>query len=838
MKKLLLVSFLLFSSFAYGDSRVYYPLSGEAPTQGIRLANPTLASGQSASLLEINPALVGWIPSWSIDLISTTIPEEGRFDGNGVGLYTGFALSRRLRLALGFSWLKPSDVSGYEDSFKWTIALGYQLSKHLSLGFNLNKFYAEEDDPIDNLSSIDFGLSIRFFEWMAFGAVVRNLNMPEYDGFELSRVYDSELAFRPFSNRRFELAFGAAIHERRIDIDPHLRLSIEPIEGLTLFGYGEIVRRDFYRNENQMNDYRFSVGLSLAFENSSISLGTLFGRSLDPGTESLESKETRAVYQGTSFALHLRGDQQQPFFDSSRKYVKISIQKLNTNTILALNRLFSAVKVRDDVVGVILNFKSNVGGWANAQELHSMLKELQDHKKEIISYINTPSAKTYYAASLSDRIILNPAGGIWLSGIATGRLYLANLFKKLGIKPQFIKIAEYKSAPETFTEEKPTKPAKEMQLALLDSIYQQLIEGLAKSRNQSYKAIKALIEEGPFTPDIARQKGLVDELVYPNDISSWLSKRINGHIIGASRLLRNEGYYRLYPTIAVVTIEGDIVSGKSKTVPLLGQKVVGDQSIVKALKRIQADRKIKAVVLRVNSPGGSALASEHMWRELVKLNKQKPVIVSMGNVAASGGYFVAAGARKIFALPATITGSIGIFTGKLSFKDLLEKIGIHIDEELRGKHAALNSVYRPYTDEEKAFILKRLHYYYNNFTRAVAKGRKLDKKAIDRVARGRVFTGKDALSKGLVDQHGGLSHALKEAKALIGIKSTDHVYLDLYPKKKRSFAQFLMSLVFEKGTKEQSLLPKVFQNALKMFPASLFEMKNSEPMMRLLIKVP
>jgi protease-4 len=345
-----------------------------------------------------------------------------------------------------------------------------------------------------------------------------------------------------------------------------------------------------------------------------------------------------------------------------------------------------------------------------------------------------------------------------------------------------------------FTMPAPSPEAEQQRAELLDDIYRGVVAGVATGRKISEERARQLIEQGPYTAAEAVAAGAVDALVEPTDLEKLLASELGNDIeLGEGLLTERPPSWRL-PRVAIIYLEGDIVDGKSMNVPLLGQKVAGGDTLASALSAARQDGSIRAVVLRINSPGGSALASEQIARAGFRLRGVKPFVVSIGDIAASGGYFAAAPGDVIFAEPSSITGSIGIFTGKFDLSGMLSSLGVTWQTMTRGPHADMESVFRPYTDEERAAIKQKLHYYYGRFTGAVAKGRGMSEADVDAVGRGRVFTAARAKDKRLVDRFGGLVDALAEAKRRAGLDEDDLVELVLLPREPTSFLGQLLRL--------------------------------------------
>jgi protease IV len=494
----------------------------------------------------------------------------------------------------------------------------------------------------------------------------------------------------------------------------------------------------------------------------------------------------------------------------------IDVREL-TQIVLRLRRI-----ARDDTVkGVLVQFDGADAGWAGLQELRGELLAVRKAGKKVFAYMLSGSSRDYFVASAADKIYLDPAGSLRLVGMAGQAFYFRGVFDELGILPQFEKIAEYKSAPEELTEFGPTPIASKMHADLFDSLFDQWIAAVADGRHLSIDAVKALVDNGPYDAgELADNTKLVDAVAAPDKVAELIAKEVGSIGIDSFSEVRPDRWKR--PKVAIIYVDGDITDGESKSVPVVGQTLAGGETLVSSLAAVRADSSIGAVILRIDSPGGSAVASELIAREVFALRKVKPILCSMSNVAASGGYFVAAGCDAIFAEPMTITGSIGIFSGKFDLSGLAKKLGVGIDTYKHGKNSDTESMFRPFTDEERAELLAKLRYMYGRFVGAVAEGRGMSKDAVDAVGRGHVYTGVQAEPIKLVDRFGGLGDTLDEAKRRMGLPNDIVIDVVELPKRPGSLFGVVGKLL---GVHEQASVSLVdlpiFKELLHSVPASV-----------------
>jgi protease-4 len=367
---------------------------------------------------------------------------------------------------------------------------------------------------------------------------------------------------------------------------------------------------------------------------------------------------------------------------------------------------------------------------------------------------------------------------------------------------------------------------------LYDSVYRQLVRGIAEGRHISTEQAQKLIDNGPYTSgELEKQPELVDAITTPDQLSEQIAHGLRGRYpFGSAPRERSERWS--FPQIAIIFIDGDIVDGVSRSIPLLGRRMSGGDTVALAIAAARGNPDVEAIVLRINSPGGSALASEVISREVFKTRGVKPIICSLGDVAASGGYFAAAGCDVIYADPMTVTGSIGIFNGKFDISGLLSRLGLTWKTYKRGEHADLESYYRPLTEEERAFMKTKLHYYYGRFIQAVAEGRNLAVGEVDEIGRGRVWTGAQAKPLKLIDRFGGIGDALAAAKLAAGMSDNATAHLLIMPKVEESLLSRLTGGLVRSDASQPAgqggitlgdLLPGTAHRLFDVFPASVWE---------------
>jgi protease IV len=436
--------------------------------------------------------------------------------------------------------------------------------------------------------------------------------------------------------------------------------------------------------------------------------------------------------------------------------------------------------------------------WGKVQEIRDAVVDFKKSGKPIYAYLEYGGDREFYLATAADKVFLMPSSPLDVNGIATYELFLRGTLDKIGAYPDLHHIGQYKTAVNTFTEKGFTPAHKEMDEALNADLYAQLVRGIAEGRKKTEADVRALLDEGPFLPEDALHAGLVDDVKYEDQVEDQLRQSRPGM---GDRRIDGDDYVRVSnasvglnkgPRIAVIYAAGAITGGKSGFDPLNGP-IVGSDTLIEYIRQARKDSSLRAIVLRVDSPGGSASASDAIWRELMIARKERadrPIIASMSDLAASGGYYIALPAHVIVAQPSTLTGSIGIFGGKIVTGGVYEKIGAHIQSTSIGRHAEIDSPARPYNAEELKKLQEQLQAFYDQFVEKVADSRHSTPEKIDQLAQGRVWTGQQAKANGLVDVLGGLDRAIAVAKQRAKIAPDSEVELVVYPPRK-SFYEIL-----------------------------------------------
>jgi protease-4 len=507
-------------------------------------------------------------------------------------------------------------------------------------------------------------------------------------------------------------------------------------------------------------------------------------------------------------------------------------------------------KVDDRIQAVLLDINFPGIGWGKADELRDAIKDFKTSGKPVYAYMEIGMNREYYIATAADKIFVPPSGDLYINGFAAEAMFYKGSLDKLGIEADVIQIGpKYKNAPDQYTKKEMGEGQREVINAVLDEYFGRFTSGIAEARKKSVEDVKGLIDNAPYNANQAKELGLIDEAFYSEQVNDELKNRLGYKTDDKLRTIRG-GEYRDIPSdslglnngerVAIIYASGAINIGRSNDSPF-GGSMVGSDTVVAAVNDAANDTSIKAIVLRVDSPGGSALASDLMWNALENAKKKgKPVVVSMSDVAASGGYYISCNADKIVAEPSTITGSIGVFMGKPVVKGLYDWLGITNEYIMRGKNSGIFRETEKWTPAERTKMEEGANnIYFNNFLPKVAKGRNKSHEDINTIGQGRVWTGTQAKANGLIDEFGGLEKAIDVAKQLAGLSPDKDVRRVVFPAP-RPFLETLFGDPEETQTTaeqraQQALAESLPADVRRMFRyAELFDrMKRGEAMLML-----
>jgi protease IV len=485
----------------------------------------------------------------------------------------------------------------------------------------------------------------------------------------------------------------------------------------------------------------------------------------------------------------------------------------------AIKRLEKAAKDKS-VSGVILDIQNPTIGRGKVEELRGAISRFRATGKKAYAMLDSAMPSDYLVACACDEIVMPETGVVMLPGIHAEATFYKGLLAKVGVEADFIHIGDYKGAAEPLTREKFSEPVRENMTSLIDDLYDDMITTIVKDRPLTIAQAKEVIDTGLITATRAKELGLIDRVAYTDTLRNELARKYDAEpLVFIKNYGKKEvdtdfsgpmGFFKLMSAmmggesssstrkgkkIAVVYALGPIMTGKSES-SLFGGDVMGSTTIVEALRKANDDKNVVAIVLRVDSPGGSALASDLIWHETQVI--KKPIVASMGDVAASGGYYISMGADKIVASPSTITGSIGVVGGKLAIKGLLDKVGITTETIERGKNSGIFASSGKFTDSQREVVKNMMEDVYGQFTAKAAKGRNMPVEKLKKLAGGRVYSGRQAKENGLVDKLGTLHDAVVEAKKLAGLEADADVRIEVLPEPTNFFEALFGDLDSEK----------------------------------------
>jgi len=762
--------------------------AGAQLTQGAVAPSESFSLQDDGTSLGSNPAGLGFVEGLEADFLHNGFYSRSRDDQTNALYLTGG--TGGLALGLGFDWIRrrpcgeflcPPGVDTAPSSYRRTTVGGALHLGSLSLGA-VHRGFSGLD-----LSSWDFGALMRPWRWISLGGAVLDADRPG----PLPRRWVVSTALRPWrenvdiaadlrwaecTNVQLNTPIGSPVPSCGFDRKDWIFTARARVaRGLTLLG--QIALLDRSRTQGM-------VGLQVDLGHVGASYAPVIGPG-DPGdvwrirasTErwpSLRSPLRQAVELDLKKALsHPRPGPVALIFGATARDPL-------AETLAALRRIARDPATR----AVVLRTGGMPLGLARAEELRAAIEDLKASGKKVLFYLESAGDLEYSVALSADRVYAAPQAVLLVNGFAATALFAAAGLDKLGVKAEFFRVGAYKNAPDLFTRSGMSGEQREVESSLLDDLYGRYVRRISDARHLDERKVKSLLDEGILKPGEAVQAGLIDGLVYPDQLEEEAGKVLGANVtlkkIGTDQPAERDLRWGRRGRIAVVRVEGNIARGEGGRDPFGAVRVAGSDAIVRRIRHAADDSSVAAIVVRIDSPGGDGTASDLIWRELVRARKEKkkPVIASMGDVAASGGYYVAASADAIFADPATITGSIGVFVGHFDASELFGKLGLNLVTIKRGESADLFHPQRSLTDHERKTLQAWVDDFYELFVTRVAEARGLTSADVHRVAQGRVWTGSQAVERKLVDRLGGLEEALAEAKRRAGFAADEEVEVD------------------------------------------------------------
>jgi len=757
-------------------------------TDGIQLPDRSVTTQSDAASVEVNPAGLGFIEStetrYTLDLDTTA------GDGLTARAQHGFFLGTGndwIGAGVGFQWLDRSVLGSDPQSYqKYSLALALRPGSNLSLGGGLHFYGSSFNRRLNDLSSLDFGAQWRPSKVVGIGLNFRDTNHP------FLRV-DRALPVRIQPGAALRLVDGRIILDNQLSWAPREdrltyspRVDVMPLDGLRLFGRAGLPLTDAFATDDERAT-RFIGGLEVSLGEVGVASAASFrsGAGGDGGS-----------YTGQTQSIWLTPQSRPSLLQPSNRWVRVKldddIAERATDPPFGSSRrgfldiMLHTRELADDpsIDGVLFEIDNHTLGYGQTWELRQQIRHLREAGKQTAAYLKDPSFAGVYLASAADKVYLMPAEPYSPEGVRVSLLNYAEALSKIGINAEFLRIGDYKSAPESFVQRQPSEEAIEQTTAFVDEIFGEVVSSIADDRGVSHEEVEEAIDEIPMLPDRAVGREFVDNVFYPDEIRPHLKEQLGAGSVLGTGYDPNPAPVQGWdggPKVAVLYIDGNIVQGKSSNPPLFGEMLTGSETIIRVLEQLGRDSNVHAIVVRIDSPGGSAVASDLIFRAMRRVAQVKPVVTSMGDVAASGGYYTAAGADTIFATPNTLTGSVGIFSGKFSIGRLADLLGVNHTEIQRGNRAGQFEMFEPWSNDQRRRVSKSIHYLYRLFLEQTAKTRPLSPDEIDEVARGRVWVAEAAKDAKLVDRLGGLVDAIHYAEKQAGLEPGTAEY-ETYPK--------------------------------------------------------
>ncbi|HYQ16725.1 MAG TPA: signal peptide peptidase SppA, partial [Polyangiaceae bacterium] len=771
------------SSLYSSGARAQFP--SNQPTRMPVFGKSPVSNDDSSALVQ-NPANLAFLPASELRWSSVYLNEQARVPWQGHAFAFAFPIPF-LNASTGVRVDVMSPPSGHpgqlfqsDGLYQWvTWGLALKASDSFAFGTSLQRSYSDVR-AAHGLFGWSLALTSRPSDYFGLSFVASDINAPKNSaGGAIDRSFEVAMALRPLRSRAVELGIsGKIVDATNAYWVPSATFGVDIPELGRLRGGVSLLDPD---NGISKNEWLASASMSFYLNGTGgsmdLSAGSIFGGALGSNVsgKAQENLATEVAFKGyrepsgtpsPTFALRIRLEST----PSTREHTAL------------LRHLWQIAEEEPSIGAVVLELRTApAGSMAHVQELRDAVYMLRQAGKKVLCHLEDADGASLYLCSAADRILINPAGGIRFAGLRARYFYYAGLLEKLGIKADFVRIGAHKSAPESFTRTSASDVARDDKIDLLQQHEKFLTLGIAHGRKLSPEVVRERIAKGPFVSIEAKTAGFVDGYAFDDELESQASVLVGQRV----RLIEDkrgpfaDRYNGANAGIALIYVDGDMVDGRSQTIPLVGMKLVGSYTIAESIKKARENPLIGAVVLRVETGGGSAMAADVIWREVERTTKIKPVIVSMGTAAASGGYYISSPGTRVFANPLTITGSIGIFYGKADVSELLRKLGVSVETYKTAPRADAESIFRPFSTEEKVELKRKVWQFYDVFLQRVAEGRKLTKEQVDAVGQGRVWTGEQALQHKLVDELGGLRQALAAARELAGL--SDHAPITELP---------------------------------------------------------
>jgi protease IV len=750
------------------------------------------------SSLDGNPGGLGFVRGMELDWLHDSGYQSGQNRSESFLLTGGLG---GLTLGAGLDFLRRTVATGTIEQTpggifvplltevwfrRLSLGLGLQLGQ---LGLGATYRSTSGGDPFHREASLDLGVILRPLPFLAIGAAAFDANTPTD---AQPRRWDLSVGLRPLSFTK------GAFSE--LEVAGDLRWSECPNTILGLCGFDNkewfaTMSAPIARGVRVLGQLGFLqatqvsglVGLQFDLGH----LGATYAARVQPGNPGnpeqlwrlrLSSQQWEGADLNAAHAVEidLKTALERPRLAPLEIVVGATVKDPFAQLLATLDRIARNGSIK----AVVFRTGGLSLGMGRADELRSAIENLRAKGKKVLFYLESAGDLEYSVASAADRIYAAPQAVLLVNGFSATALFAAAGLDKVGVKAEFFRVGAYKNAPDFFTRTGMSGEQREVTSSLLDDAFARYVTRVSKSRGLTEGSFKALLDQGILSPRDAQKAGLLDGLLYPDQLEEEAGKLLGRKValrkISVEPPAVRDTRWGAGRRIAVVRVEGDIVRGDNARDPFGVVNAVGSDPIVRAIRRAADDPEVAAIVVRIDSPGGDGTASDLIWRELYRARKEKkkPVVASMGDVAASGGYYVAAGADEILAEPSTVTGSIGVFIGHFDATELFGKLGISLVTTKRGESADLFEPNRSLTDLERKTMQAWVDDFYKSFVERVSEARNLNFAQVDKIARGRVWTGAQALENHLIDKLGSMQDAIAEAKLRAGLAADEPIEVD------------------------------------------------------------
>ena len=756
--------------------RIYHVVTGEA----------------DASAVVQNPANLSNLAGINGVIDATWMHQESGRRGSGVAAQLALPLvARRLSLGLGYQWQYRLDYRhrDYNEQFdpsytRLSLGVGYSLDRWLpgvSLGTGYSRLMSRSNFPVRKMNFIDLAISWRATNWLSMAMVVRGINQPHVDvrflglGDENDEEGDSllvstsqaiplevqpEIAVRPWASKKqaIELAAGARLIGAKYDASKLIPYSIQPIARfiLKLSGIRVFVSaQGVSQYESSVPEMVISAGLMVDTEHLGVGAGMHVNTADNEPENAFDGASVRFRISSSSYPRSVS--------IPARRVERIVLSDFRGDRGLrrVVDKIDSLAANGDPLL--LIESKAHGFDYAELEEIREALFRFRDRgKAKVVAYMDGGNLRDYYLASATDRIIAHPKNSLQVSGMVEHVYYFGDLLAKLGIHAEMQRVGSHKGQPEILSSNGPSKAVSDQHSTVLSDRWNHVVRQIARERGFRPTQFGRWIDHAPISPVNARLNGMVDDLAWPDQLESrmeeWVNRRL--HVERSKDKIVDRDGFGTGKVVAILYIDGDLVDGNSSFVPNMFGHQVGVENIINTIIKLRRNRRVKAIVVRINSRGGTIWAARAIARELDLAAREKYVVASLGRQATSAGYYIAASAKFIFADATTVTGSIGAFHTKLDLSKALAEVGINADVRWIGERATLNTWCLPSNRDHLQAAREPLTRFYDEFVDRVAYARSMTRKEVLEIADGRIWSGARAIELGLVDEYGGLREAI------------------------------------------------------------------------------